>query len=94
LWVFSSGPAGEPNDKEAEWSEPHKPIEEALALGARGHVVFGGSLPAEPHGLMEKSMVKSTPPEYRDRRDWDEIRAWAGGIASELSSTYSGSRPA
>jgi menaquinone-dependent protoporphyrinogen oxidase len=33
---------------------------------------------------MEHAMVKNTPPEYRDRRDWDEIRAWAAGIASEL----------
>jgi hypothetical protein len=29
-------------------------------------------------------MVKNTPPEYHDRRDWDEIRAWAAGIASQF----------
>ena len=30
-------------------------------------------------------MTKNTPPEYRDKRDWDEIRAWARGIAAELA---------
>jgi hypothetical protein len=29
-------------------------------------------------------MVKNTPAEFRDRRDWDEIRAWAISIATEL----------
>ena len=33
---------------------------------------------------MAASMAKSTPPEYRDRRDWDEIREWAQGIAVAL----------
>ena len=33
---------------------------------------------------MAKAMAESTPEEYRDRRDWDEIRAWAGGIAADL----------
>ena len=48
------------------------------------HVVFGGRLPVNPRGPMEHAMVKNTPPEYHDRRDWDEIRAWAAGIASEM----------
>jgi hypothetical protein len=29
-------------------------------------------------------MVQNTPAEYRDRRDWDEIRVWATSIAAEL----------
>ncbi len=29
-------------------------------------------------------MLQNTPEEYRDRRDWDEIRAWATTIASDL----------
>jgi menaquinone-dependent protoporphyrinogen oxidase len=46
--------------------------------------VFGGRLPAEPHGPLERSMVKNTPEQYRDRHDWDEIRVWARQIASDL----------
>jgi hypothetical protein len=29
-------------------------------------------------------MAQNMPPEYRDRRDWDEIREWAEGIAAAL----------
>ena len=85
FWVFSSGPVGEPKGEvDSSWLEPPKIIEEVARLGARGHVVFGGRVPLNPRGPMEHAMVKNTPPEYRDRRDWDEIRAWAAGIASEL----------
>jgi menaquinone-dependent protoporphyrinogen oxidase len=84
FWVFSSGPVGDPNEDQPEWIEPPKIVEAAEKLGARGHVVFGGRLPQEPRGPIEKAMVASTPPEHRDRRDWDEIRTWATSIAGEL----------
>ena len=85
LWVFSSAPVGDPKtEADPSWLEPPKTIEQVVRLGAREHVVFGGRLPVNPRGPMEHAMVKNTLPEYRDRRDWDEIRAWAAGIASEL----------
>lgn len=85
LWVFSSGPVGEPKgDAEPSALEPPGVVRRIEELGARGHVVFGGSMPAEPHGFLERVAVRNTPPEYRDLRDWDEIRGWAAGIASEL----------
>jgi menaquinone-dependent protoporphyrinogen oxidase len=84
FWVFSSGPAGDPAEDRPEWTEPVSIVEKVERLGGRGHVVFGGRLPVEPHGPIEKAMVQNTPAEYRDRRDWDEIRAWATSIAAEL----------
>lgn len=85
LWVFSSGPVGDPDQAEnPEWNEPPRIVKAVENLGAREHVVFGGRLPADPHGPIEKAMVTGVPAEFRDRRDWDEIRAWAAGIASEL----------
>lgn len=84
LWVFSSGPTGDPSRDNPAWTEPGHTIKLVERLGAREHVVFGGSMPAEPHGRVETSMVEGTPPEFRDRRDWDEIRAWAGRIAVAL----------
>ena len=84
FWVFSTGPVGDPNDDESAWAEPPSLIEKVEKLGAREHVVFGGCLPAEPHGPIEKAIVASTPPEHRDRRDWDEIRAWTMSIAADL----------
>jgi menaquinone-dependent protoporphyrinogen oxidase len=83
FWVFSSGPVGDPANDKPGWSEPHGTITTAERLGVRDHHVFGGSLPPEAGG-MARSMARSTPPEYRDRRDWDEIRDWAQGIAAAL----------
>jgi len=84
LWVFSSGPTGDPARDNPAWTEPPHTIRKAEEVGAREHVVFGGSMPAEPHGRMEQAMVENTPPEWRDRRDWDAIRAWARRIAADL----------
>lgn len=85
FWVFSSGPAGDPADDAPRWTEPARIIDKVEELGGRGHVVFGGRLPADPHGPIEKAMVENTPAEFRDRRDWDEIRAWARGVAEQLA---------
>jgi menaquinone-dependent protoporphyrinogen oxidase len=85
FWVFSSGPVGDPADDAPNWTEPPKVVAKVNELGGRGHVVFGGSVPAEPEGFVAKSMAKNIPPEFRDRRDWDEIKAWAQAIAAELA---------
>lgn len=53
-------------------------------MGAREHVVFGGRVPAQPRGFVERGMVENTPPQWRDRRDWDAIRAWARHISADL----------
>ena len=83
FWVFSSGPVGDPAEDDNAWTEPRKTIARAERLGARGHVVFGGRVPIDS-GWAHRAMAENTPPEYRDRRDWDEISRWAQGIASEL----------
>lgn len=62
-----------------------RPAPRALRdLGARNHIVFGGRLPADPHGPIEKAMVTGVPAEFRDRRNWDQIRFCAEKIAAEL----------
>jgi menaquinone-dependent protoporphyrinogen oxidase len=85
LWLFSSGPVGE-QEPDPAWIEPQLVLDAAEQLGARGHVVFGGRVPADPGNFVERSMARNTPAEFADRRDWDEIRAWARGIAQELRS--------
>jgi menaquinone-dependent protoporphyrinogen oxidase len=85
FWVFSSGPVGEPKgDPNPAWLEPPRIIERVEKLGAREHVVFGGRMPTNPRSPAARAMVKNCPPEYRDRRDWGEINAWAERIAAEL----------
>ncbi len=86
LWVFSSGPVGEdPEDPEkAEaWLRPKRVRELAERAGAHDHAVFGGMV-AEDAGFLRKKMARNTPPELRDRRDWDAIAAWARSIAATL----------
>jgi menaquinone-dependent protoporphyrinogen oxidase len=84
FWVFSSGPVGDPANDNLEWAEPPKIVEKVEELGGREHVVFGGCLPAEPNGFIEQTMIEGTPKEFRDRRDWAEIREWAQVIANTL----------
>jgi menaquinone-dependent protoporphyrinogen oxidase len=84
FWAFSSGPVGDPAEDNPDWAEPPKLAEKVEELRGRGHVVFGGCLPAKPQGLIERAMVEGVPGEYRDRRDWGEIRAWAKQVASSL----------
>ena len=76
FWVFSSGPVGDPAKDNAAWLEPGRTIRELERLGVREHVVFGG-----------RSTSSGIPEQFRDRRDWDEIRAWARTIADALPVT-------
>src|SRR6476469_4113831 len=85
FWVFSSGPVGNPEQDNPDWIEPKKVMEKVEELGGRGHAVCGGRVPAEPRGMMEKAMAEGVPEQFRDRRDWDEIRAWARQIAADLA---------
>jgi menaquinone-dependent protoporphyrinogen oxidase len=84
FWVFSSGPVSDSANDNPDWMEPPNLVEKVEEMGARGHVVFGGSLPLQPRGMMERAMVEGTPKQHRDRRDWSEIREWADQVASEL----------
>jgi menaquinone-dependent protoporphyrinogen oxidase len=94
FWIFSSGPVGDP-EKTADpsWLEPRRILRKAEELGVRDHVVFGGRVPAEPRGPIETAMVRDTPPEYRDRRDWVAIRDWAHRIADALVTVEVAARP-
>ena len=88
FWVFSSGPVGDPAQDNPEWMEPPKLAEKVEELGGRDHVVFGGCLPAAPKNFIERAMVDGTPKEYRDRRDWHQIRSWAHRIAAQLTAAH------
>ena len=89
FWVFSSGPTGPPDKDDPHWTEPRRTMRRAEEVGARGHIVFGGRVPTDAHGPAAHAMAEGTPEEYRDRRDWAAIRAWADGIAMSLGASRS-----
>jgi menaquinone-dependent protoporphyrinogen oxidase len=82
LWLFSSGPIG----------DPPKPVEgppeaEALRqrLGAREHRILSGRLDRDELGFLERTVTRALRAPDGDFRDWDVIRAWAGEIATTLA---------
>jgi hypothetical protein len=39
----------------------------------------------DPGNFVERAMLKNTPPERRDARDWPAIEEWARGVASQVA---------
>jgi menaquinone-dependent protoporphyrinogen oxidase len=81
VWIFSSGPMGhEPRPED----EPVDVEEILAATGARDHRVFAGQVDRSKLGLGEKVILTAVRAPEGDFRPWDEIRAWAGEIATAL----------
>jgi menaquinone-dependent protoporphyrinogen oxidase len=82
VWLFSSGPIGDPPKPEEDPVEVEDVME---ATKARGHRVFAGKLVKKQLSFGEKAIVLALRAPEGDFRDWDAIRAWAEEIAGELS---------
>jgi len=83
VWLFSSGPVGEPA-KPAE-----NPVDVSKILQstkARDHRVFTGRLVRKHLSFPDRAMASAIRAGEGDFRNWAEIRAWAVGIASALQS--------
>ena len=81
VWLFSSGPIGDPPKPE------EAPVDIAgieSATGAREHRVFSGKLDKSRLSFGEKAIVMAFRAPEGDFRDWDEIRSWAKEIATAL----------
>jgi menaquinone-dependent protoporphyrinogen oxidase len=81
VWLFSSGPIGDPPKPE---EDPVDVAELATATGAREHRVFAGKLVRRQLGFGDKAIAVALRVPEGDFRDWTEIRAWAAGIADAL----------
>jgi menaquinone-dependent protoporphyrinogen oxidase len=81
IWLFSSGPIGDPPKPEEDPVDVASIME---ATSARGHVVFAGKLERNVLGFAERAIVTAFKVPDGDFRDWDEIRLWAVGIVEEL----------
>src|SRR5690606_15609236 len=83
VWVFSSGPLG--LGKHQPENDPQALVASLGDIPIRDHKVFVGKLDPSDLGLGEELIVKMVRAPYGDFRNWVEIRRWARGIASQLS---------
>jgi menaquinone-dependent protoporphyrinogen oxidase len=81
VWLFSSGPIGDPPKPEED------PVDVAAiteATGARDHFVIAGKLDKKVLNFGERAIVTALKAPEGDFRDWDQIREFAGRIAEDL----------
>jgi len=83
VWLFSSGPVGEPA-KPAD--NPVDVTKILQASKARDHQIFTGKLAKKHLSFPDRAMASAIRAQEGDFRNWAEIRAWATGIADALLS--------
>jgi menaquinone-dependent protoporphyrinogen oxidase len=84
VWLFSSGPIGDPPKPE---DDPVDAAAMVSATAAREHVIFAGRLDKAKLGFAEKAITMALRAPYGDYRQWDLIRSWASGIALTLQTS-------
>ncbi len=85
VWIFSSGPIGDPPKPD---EDPVDVAEIHRRTAAVEHRLFAGKLDKSKLGFAERAIVAALRAPVGDFRDWDEITAWAGGIASALVAAH------
>jgi len=82
VWLFSSGPVGEPS-KPAD-----NPVDVSAVVAAtnpKEHQLFGGKLDKKWLSFGERAMAAALRVDDGDHRDWEQIERWAAAIADELA---------
>ena len=83
VWLFSSGPVGEP-PKPAD--NPVDVTKILQSTRARDHRIFTGKLVRKHLSFPDRAMASAIRAAEGDFRNWADIRAWAAGIADSLLS--------
>lgn len=83
VWLFSSGPVGNPP---LPAGDPEEVPTLVSRLAARGHRTFAGSLDRGGLALAERAVASLIQAEPGDFRAWQDIDAWARAVAAELHS--------
>jgi menaquinone-dependent protoporphyrinogen oxidase len=81
VWVFSTGPLGDP-PRPAE--EPPEVEVIATRVGAVERRTFAGKAEGSQLGLAEKALMALVRAPYGDFRPWSEVVGWAESIAQQL----------
>jgi menaquinone-dependent protoporphyrinogen oxidase len=85
VWLFSSGPVGDPRRKLVQrmGADPAELAGTALATGALEHRMFPGKIARGNLTLRQRALLRAFRFEG-DFRDWDAVERWADGIAAVL----------
>jgi menaquinone-dependent protoporphyrinogen oxidase len=81
VWIFSSGPIGEPLAPTEEAADGLRLVTE---LAAHEHRTFAGRVNASDLGWVERTITRMVKAPDGDFRDWAAIRAWSSEIAASL----------
>lgn len=82
VWLFSSGPIGDPPEPAEEPADGHRLLGE---LEAREHRTFAGRVNSSDLGWVERTITKMVKASDGDFRDFDAIRTWAADVADQLA---------
>ena len=82
VWLFSSGPIGDPPFPP---DEPYDVAALTHLTGARGHMTFPGRLQMERLSFGERAMAAAMRAPIGDFRDWAAVRRWGAEIAGEIA---------
>ena len=82
VWLFSSGPIGDPLEPAQDPADGHRLLGE---LQAHEHRVFAGRVNSSDLGWVERTITKMVKAPDGDFRDFDAIRSWAAEIAEQLA---------
>jgi len=83
VWLFSSGPVGDPPKPGEVPADVEKVV---AATGAFEHHVFAGRIQQAALSLPERAVVRALRVPEGDDRDWKEVERWARTIADSISS--------
>jgi menaquinone-dependent protoporphyrinogen oxidase len=81
VWLFSSGPLGDPPKPDVE---PVDAERMRMLTGAVDHRVFPGRLMKSELGFGERVIVAGVRAPDGDFRPWDDLTAWAHSIVDRL----------
>ncbi len=84
VWLFSSGPVGEPPEPALQ---PAEIDALATACGAVEHRLFAGRLRPADLPVGERLAVKAVHAAAGDFRDWDDVTDWGRRVADDLLSS-------
>lgn len=84
VWLFSSGPVGDPAKPAPDPVDVDAVRKRTNALD---HRVFAGKLDRQILGFGERAIVLAVHAAEGDFRSWEAVSDWAAGIARELQAT-------